>query len=214
MGRWWPRAAPLPPVSCSAILLLAAGASSRLGQPKQLLVYQGKTLLRRAAETAVTTAAGGPVVVVTGAQHAALLPELVGLPLAVVPCLEWEQGMGASLQAGLVALEAVGPLLALTVLLCDQPHITPALLRQLRETYTATGRPIVACEYAGVRGVPVFFAAAALPLLRALPAGAGAGQLLRQHPALVAAVPFEPAAVDVDTPAQYAALLAAGEAII
>jgi len=196
-------------VPSSAVLLLAAGASTRLGQPKQLLTYQGQTLLRRAAETAVAAAAGGPVVVVTGALHAALLPELAGLPVTVVHCPAWAQGMGASLKAGLAALETAGPLPELTVVLCDQPHVTAGLLGQLRATHAATGRPLVACEYDGVRGVPVFFAAEALPLLRALPEAAGAGQLLRQHPALVAAVPFPAGAVDVDTPAQYAALLAA-----
>ncbi|GAA3929575.1 nucleotidyltransferase family protein [Hymenobacter algoricola] len=191
-----------------ALLLLAAGSSSRLGRPKQLLPYQGQTLLRRAAETAVAAAEGGPVVVVTGALHEALLPELAGLPLTVVRCPAWALGMGASLHAGLAALEAAGPLPALTVLLCDQPHVTPALLWQLRAAHAATGRPIAACEYAGVRGVPVFFAAAALALLRALPAAAGAGQLLKQHPQLVAPVPFPAGAMDVDTEEQYAALLA------
>ncbi|MCB2379078.1 nucleotidyltransferase family protein [Hymenobacter sp. BT635] len=192
-----------------AILLLAAGASSRLGQPKQLLAYEGRSLLRRAAETAVAAAAGGPVVVVTGALHEELLPELSGLPVRVVRCPEWERGMGASLKCGLAALETAGAVPTLTILLCDQPHVTPTLLRQLHETHTATGQPIVAAEYEGVRGVPVLFAGAALPLLRALPDAAGAAQLLRRHPELVAAVPFPAAAVDVDTPAQYAALLAA-----
>nr|WP_262904591.1 nucleotidyltransferase family protein [Hymenobacter lucidus] len=190
---------------------MAAGSSSRLGQPKQLLLYEGQTLLRRAATTAVAAAAGGSVVVVTGALHDELLPELAGLALQVVRCPEWERGMGASLKTGLAVLEAAGPALAVTVLLCDQPHVTPALLAQLYQTHAATGLPIVASEYAGVRGVPVLFAGAALPLLRLLPDAAGAAQLLRQHPALVAAVPFPLGAVDVDTPAQYAALLAAGE---
>ncbi|RYU82791.1 nucleotidyltransferase family protein [Hymenobacter persicinus] len=190
------------------VLLLAAGASSRLGRPKQLLVFEGQTLLRRAAETAVAAAAGGPVVVVTGAQHDALLPELTGLPLQVVRCAQWEQGMGASLQAGLAALEATGPVPSVAIMLCDQPFVTPALLRELAETHVASGQPIVASAYDGTRGVPVFFSAAALPWLRELPASAGAGQLLRQHPQLVATVSFAAGAVDVDTADQYAALLA------
>jgi molybdenum cofactor cytidylyltransferase len=193
------------------VLLLAAGASSRLGRPKQLLVFEGQTLLRRAAETAVAAAAGGPVVVVTGAQHDALLPELMGLPLQVVRCAQWEQGMGASLQAGLAALEATGPVPSVAIMLCDQPFVTPALLREL--TAHATGRPIVASAYADTQGVPVFFAAEALPLLRALPTTAGAGQLLRQHPQLVATVPFAAGAIDVDTADQYAALLAGLHAV-
>ncbi|TGE29144.1 nucleotidyltransferase family protein [Hymenobacter metallicola] len=191
-----------------AVLLLAAGSSSRLGQPKQLLMYQGQTLLRRAAETAVAAAGGGAIVVVTGALHDELLPELTGLPLQTVRCPEWARGMGASLKWGLRALEATGPLSALTIMLCDQPYVTPALLRQLHETQATTGRPIVASEYDGVRGVPVLFAAKALGLLRALPDAAGAALVLRQHPELVAAIPFAGGAVDVDTPAQYQQLIA------
>ncbi|MBT2556671.1 nucleotidyltransferase family protein [Hymenobacter sp. ISL-91] len=190
-----------------AIILLAAGASSRLGRPKQLLAYQGQTLLRRAAETAV--AAGAPVVVVTGAQHEALLPELAGLPVQVVRCPDWAAGMGASIKCGLQQLESLrADFTTLTVMLCDQPHVTSALLGQLAETHAASGRPIVASQYGDTLGVPVLFGSEALPLLRQLPDSAGAGQLLKQHPALVAAVPFPAGAVDVDTEAQYAALLA------
>ncbi|GAB3290878.1 nucleotidyltransferase family protein [Hymenobacter tenuis] len=192
-----------------ALLLLAAGASSRLGRPKQLLPYQGKTLLRRAAETAVAAAAGGPVVVVTGALHEELLPELQGLQVQVIRCPSWQAGMGASLKTGLRHLQEIMPgLAAVTVLLCDQPHVTPALLRQLAETHTATQLPIVASEYGNVRGVPVLFGSDALRLLHQLSDAAGAAQLLKQHPELVATVSFPEGAIDVDTEAQYAALLA------
>jgi len=191
------------------IILLAAGSSSRLGQPKQLLIYQGQTLLRRAAETAVTAAAGAPVVVVTGALHEELLLELAGLPVEVVRCAAWELGMGASLKVGLKRLEELQqPLRAVAVMLCDQPFVTPTLLHQLAETHHRTHQPIVAAEYAAIRGVPVFFGADALPLLVELPNAAGAGQLLKRHAELVATVPFPEGSTDVDTPEQYAALLA------
>lgn len=191
-----------------AILLLAAGASSRLGQPKQLLVFDGKTLLRRAAETAVAAANGAPVMVVTGALHEELLPELLGLSVEVVRCETWQTGMGASLQTGLRALEKHNkPLQAVTVTLCDQPFITAELLQQLAAAASPT-QPIAASAYNGVRGVPVFFGPEAMPLLYQLPGTAGAAQLLRQHPQLVAAVEFPLGAIDVDTPEQYAALLA------
>src|SRR5690349_24940455 len=123
----------MPCASCSmsAIILLAAGASSRLGQPKQLLLFEGKTLLRRAAETAVAAANGATVVVVTGALHEELLPELLGLSVKVVRCETWQAGMGASLQTGLQTLEKhAKPLQAVTVMLCDQPFVTAELLQQ------------------------------------------------------------------------------------
>lgn len=193
----------------NAIILLAAGASTRLGRPKQLLRYHNQTLLRRAAETAVAAAAGAPVVVVTGAQHEVLLPELAGLPVSVAHCSTWAQGMGASVKCGVAALEKLqAPDSGVTLMLCDQPHVSPDLLAQLPATNAATGRPIVACAYADVHGVPVFFSAAAVPFLHQLPDEAGAGQLLQRHPELVATIPFPEGAMDVDTEAQYAALLA------
>ena len=193
----------------TAVILLAAGASSRLGEPKQLLIYQAQTLLRRAAETAVAAAAGAPVVVVTGALHAKLLPELAGLPLLPVRCPSWAQGMGASLKTGLATLESIcSTWTTVVVMLCDQPLVTPALLAELVATARRSGQPIVAAKYGGVHGVPVLFEVEAIGLLREIADTAGAAQLLRQHPELVATVPFEEGAVDVDTPAQYAALLA------
>ncbi|WP_375437231.1 NTP transferase domain-containing protein [uncultured Hymenobacter sp.] len=192
----------------TAVIVLAAGSSSRLGQPKQLLCYEGQTLLRRAVETAVAAAAGAPVVVVTGALHAELLPELTDLPVLVVQCSTWAEGMGASLKTGLTALQSLCNTWAtVVVILCDQPYVTATVLEQLVATYLDTGQPIVAAEYGAVRGVPVLFGAEVLPLLRGISNAAGAAQLLKQHPQLVATVPFAAGAVDVDTPQQYAALL-------
>ena len=85
------------------MVLLAAGSSSRLGRPKQLLVHGGKTLVRRAAEAAVE-AQCGPVVVVLGAQAQAVASELAGLPVHTVHNADWEQGMGVSLHVGVQAL--------------------------------------------------------------------------------------------------------------
>lgn len=192
-----------------AIILLAAGASVRLGQPKQLVQFQGQSLLRRAAETAVAAAAGLPVLVVTGALHQGLLPELVDLPVQAVHCQEWEQGMGASLKTGLTQLSAlVSSPTDCTIMLCDQPLVTPELLHQLAAMHQQTGQPIVASAYDDTVGVPVFFAASMLPLLLALPDAAGAGQVLRQHAELVTTVEFPDGAFDVDTPEQLAALRA------
>ncbi|MCR5889532.1 nucleotidyltransferase family protein [Hymenobacter sp. J193] len=193
------------------IVLLAAGASSRLGRPKQLLPYQGKTLLRRAAETAVSAAAGDLVVVVTGAVHEELLPELAGLPVHVEHCPTWAAGMGASLKFGLQALSRLQPQVpGFTVMLCDQPHVTPGLLWELVEAHARTDRAVAAAEYGRVRGVPAYFAAACHGHLRRLSDHAGAGQLMREHPELVVGVPFPEGAIDVDTEEQYAALLAQG----
>jgi molybdenum cofactor cytidylyltransferase len=193
----------------TGLLLLAAGASTRLGQPKQLLSYQGKTLLRHAAEVAAASPCR-PLVLVTGALHAELLPEVAGLPFEIVRNDAWEEGMGSSIRCGLAALEALpegASLAAVVVMLCDQPLLTPQILMQLVTQFQGTGQPVVASAYAGVRGVPALFSRAVFPELRALPSAAGARELLRCHAALPA-VDFAGGTVDVDTAAQYAALLA------
>ena len=189
------------------LILLAAGASSRLGQPKQLLHYQGRTLLRRAAETAAASGCA-PLVLVTGALHDELLPEVAGLPFFSVQNHDWREGMSTSIRAGLDVLEMQtegAPLDAALVMVCDQPLLTPEVLQSIIQQFRDTGQPVVATEYAGTRGVPALFGAAVFPALRALSGPAGARELLRQH-AHLPAVPFPGGEVDVDTAAQYAAL--------
>jgi molybdenum cofactor cytidylyltransferase len=191
------------------LLLLAAGASSRLGQPKQLLPYQGKTLLRHAAEVAAASGCG-PLVLVTGAWHEELLAEVAGLPFAATRNEHWEDGMGSSIRAGLAALEgargrAGQP--AVVVMLCDQPLLTPAVLQALVRQFQATGQAVVASAYGGTRGVPALFSRALFAELRELAGPTGARELLRRH-AQLPAVDFPGGEVDVDTWAQYEALAA------
>lgn len=196
-------------LASTGVILLAAGASSRLGQPKQLLPFEGKTLLLRAAETAVA-AGGAAVVVVTGAQHATLLPELIALPVTTTHNPHWAEGMGSSIKAGLTALETLprpAKLTGIIVLLCDQPLVTPELLVALLRQHLATQQPIVASAYGGTLGVPAFFAAAVFPALRQLSGAAGARQLIAHHGAAVATVAFPAGVLDVDTRAQYEELL-------
>jgi len=190
-----------------ALLLLAAGASTRMGQPKQLLPYHGRTLLRHAAETAVASGCA-PLVLVTGALHDELLPEIAGLPIRAVHNPAWDTGMASSLQAGLAALAGTNPA-AVLVLLTDQPHVTPALLRQLVALQQHTKAPAVAAAYAGTLGVPAVFSRALFSDLRQLKGAQGANRLLAMLGPAVGRVDFPAGLLDVDTPEQYAALLAA-----
>ena len=189
------------------LLLLAAGSSSRLGQPKQLLPYQGQTLLRHAAEVAVASSCR-PLVLVTGALHDELLPEIAGLSFHVVRNDSWADGMGGSIAVGLAELETAAETAlvdAVVVLLCDQPLLTPEVIGELIVQFQATGQPVVASTYAGIRGVPALFSRALFPQLRELQGVNGARELLKQH-AHLPAVDFPGGATDVDTLEQYAAL--------
>jgi molybdenum cofactor cytidylyltransferase len=182
----------------TAIILLAAGCSSRLGRPKQLLPYRGSTLLRHAAKTAID-AELGPVFVILGAVVEECRATLLGLPATIVVNPAWDEGMGGSIACGAQQLdESVHG--AAIILLCDQPGITPAILRALDRERCTSGAPIVASRCGDVLGPPAFFAAPLFTRLRALRGADGARALFRDEPN-VATVDCSQAAWDIDTEA-------------
>jgi molybdenum cofactor cytidylyltransferase len=180
-------------------VILAAGGSSRMGRPKQLLPYHGRSLLRHAAAVAL---AGGcePVVVVLGAAADQMRTELEGLAVTVAENPDWSQGPGASVRAGLAS---VGEPEAVVFLLCDQPLIDEDHVRRLIGAWRETGRPMVASGYDGTFGVPALFARETFPRLRTLDPASGAKRLLVGTPEAVAVVPFPAGAIDLDTPGDY-----------
>jgi molybdenum cofactor cytidylyltransferase len=186
------------------VVLLAAGSSSRLGRPKQLLVHQGKTLVRRAAEAAVA-AQCGPVLVVLGAQAEAVTAELAGLPVRTVRNADWGAGMGSSLRVGLRALDTeepsvTGPTVdAALVMLCDQLRVDAGHLRALVEVFTRTRASIVASSYEGTRGVPALFSRALFSELEALAPNQGARGVISRDPSRVVEVALAGGGEDVDT---------------
>jgi molybdenum cofactor cytidylyltransferase len=185
------------------LILLAAGGSSRLGRPKQLLDYRGRPLLRHAAETALASRCR-PVVVVLGAEVEACTAALEGLSLRLVINTDWPNGLSTSLRAGLAALENETPALS-AVILCvaDQPLLTPLLLDSLIEHHLRTDATRVAAEYAGKPGVPALFARSLFPQLKSLRGDEGARHLLRDQPDSVARVPFPEGSLDIDTAGDY-----------
>ena len=179
-------------------IILAAGGSSRLGQPKQLLEKAGQPLVRHMAQLAVDLATG-PVVVVVGAKAQAVSDALHGLQVRIVPNPDWEMGMASSLKIGVEMLEKTLPD-ALLVLLTDQPHVSRALIEQLIETAGSTHKGIVASEYGDTHGVPVLFRPQFFDALKTLTGDTGARKIVQHHPDDVASVPFEQGAIDLDTP--------------
>ncbi len=182
-----------------AALVLAAGGSARLGQPKQLLPYDGSTLVRRAAEAAL--AAGcSPVLVVLGRERAAVAAALADLPIDLVPNELWERGIGSSIRAGLAALPKVD---AVVILTCDQPAVTVDVLDRLLAAHAQRKNPIVASAYADTLGTPALFAQKFFAALRALPDAEGAKTIITTHLAEVQPVAFPEGAIDIDTPEDY-----------
>jgi molybdenum cofactor cytidylyltransferase len=189
-------------------VILAAGSSSRLGSPKQILPFRGESLLRRAARAALG-AGCSPVVVVTGAHAELSRRELDGLDVREAPNPRWETGMASSIGAGLEGLLAADADTAAAVfLLCDQPHVTADVLAGLAEAHRLTRSPVVASTYGGSFGVPALFGRPLFAELARLQGGAGARQVIERHAAEVCFLPFRGGEVDVDTRDDFARLLA------
>jgi molybdenum cofactor cytidylyltransferase len=183
-------------------IILAAGASSRMGRPKQLLDWGGQPLVRAVAEEALA-ASLDHLVVVVGAAEAEVRSALAGLPLAIVPCPEYASGQSASLRAGVAALPPESA--AALVLLGDQPFVTTAIITRLVVEWRSSGALIITPVYRGVRGNPVLFDQAIFPELLVISGDRGARDLIAADPARLQRVPFDddrPLA-DIDTPEDY-----------
>ena len=188
------------------VIILAAGESSRMGRPKQLLSVNGKTLLRHAIDAA-RVIDEAPVVVL-GAHAAAICAEVNGLPVTIIENTDWQSGMGGSLRTGLQALLDHSPKTqAAIIMLCDQPRVTGDILRALVEPYRSSASPIVACEYGGVLGVPALFHRTMFQELLALQGAEGARKIIQRYPAQAARVSFPDGAIDLDTPEDFAAVM-------
>jgi molybdenum cofactor cytidylyltransferase len=180
-------------------IILAAGNSSRLGRPKQLVPYRGQTLLTHTT-TETGNAGVDPAVVVTGAFHTAVSESLRGHPPDILFNPAWETGMASGIVAGLSHLLSRQPAMSAVIIsVCDQPFISSKLLLQLITTHQASGKGIVACAYAGSMGTPVLFGQPYFQQLLKLTGSKGANRLLRQHPADLATVDFPDGHIDIDT---------------
>jgi molybdenum cofactor cytidylyltransferase len=188
-----------------AAVILAAGASTRMGTPKQLLTLDGRTLIARTIQAA-QGAGCHPILVVLGAHADQIRPELAGLPCEVLQNPAWAEGMASSIQIGLQALQDRPGTDGVILTVCDQPYVSAEHLRALAQAARSCQRPIVASQYAGILGVPAFFAPALWPELLALHGEAGARQVIRQHVREVYPLPFAEGACDLDTPEDLLAI--------
>lgn len=181
------------------IVLLAAGASTRMGTSKQLIKIGEHSLLLRAAKTAL--AAQPNVTVVLGANAAAHREALKGSNVRITENQDWRKGMGSSLKAGLKDTLAADPTMdAVLIMLCDQPMVTSKYLLEMLETASTSVKPVVASSYSGTLGVPAVFRRSAFRGLMQIGDEAGAARLLRERPSEVEPIDFPGGAIDLDTP--------------
>ncbi len=186
-------------MSQSAIIILAAGESLRLGKSKQLLFFRGLTLLRRTALAATETGCKN-IVAVLGANAAAHQSEIDDLPVTIVINHQWKRGMGCSIKVGLASVLQQSPTTShVIVLVCDQPYVSASHLVGLEKKFVETKASIVASAYAGTEGVPALFDKTWFEEISQMSDGEGAKNILFKNKAHVVTVPFVNGGIDIDT---------------
>lgn len=196
------------PTQCCGVVILAAGASRRMGRPKQLLPIRSTTLLESAVDAALQSSAW-PTVVVLGANIAEIRPLLTRRPVLIAENAAWSEGMASSLRAGLTVMSAFSPRIdAVLFALGDQPAFSARLIDLFIQTQRTTGRQVVAARYQGHLGAPALFTREHFSALNALVGDEGARKLIARLPDReVAALDLPELAHDLDTPEDYAAFL-------
>lgn len=184
------------------IIILAAGASTRLGRPKQLLPWQGVTLLQHAVKTALTVTTQPVVVTGANGEHFAAALDPGQVKLVFNP--NWQQGIASSIRCGLQALLNRTPEPDQVIfMVCDQPFVTPELLLDLINEQQKSRKPIVASAYADTLGIPALFDKSLFSQLLDLQGDTGARRLIQQNSEDVASVVFEQGVYDIDTVVDY-----------
>jgi len=190
------------------ILLLAAGESSRMSKPKQLLPWGERTLFEHAIATALHFK-NHPLFVVLGAYHEQLLPLIPSKTVTAIINPQWKEGMGTSIAAGIKAIRAAHTKASgVMIILVDQPLIDPPYLRNFLKKIDSNKKKIIASSYPDGRlGVPAFFDAVYFSELMAFSKDQGARKLIKKYRNHVTSISRENLLTDIDTPEAYQKLL-------
>jgi molybdenum cofactor cytidylyltransferase len=191
-------------MSTTGIVILAAGASTRLGKPKQLLPWHGSTLLQHAVQVA-RQVTDEPIVVL-GAHLHQLEAVLDPATVQIVHNASWKEGIASSIHSGLTAAMQQKPEHVI-FMVCDQPFVSAAILQELVLAHQKTGKSIIASAYSGTLGIPALFDTTFFHQLLDLGGDTGAKKIIQQHSGHVYGVPFPMGHIDIDTAEEYDALM-------
>jgi molybdenum cofactor cytidylyltransferase len=187
-------------------LLLAAGGSTRFGSPKQLVEFEGKTLIQRAAE-ALSGSGCTKIVAVLGADMDESRRQVKDLDLVIVENEDWRSGMSSSIKLGLSKLIELEPELeAVLITLMDQPKVTASHLTAFVDRFAEMRPPVIAAEYSGTKGVPALFSRELFDELLRLKDDKGARSIIRGG-LDVKTISLEEAAIDIDSLADLESLI-------
>ncbi|MXO04673.1 NTP transferase domain-containing protein [Flavobacterium sp. HBTb2-11-1] len=189
------------------IIILAAGNSSRLGRPKQLLKHKESTLLKNTISEALKIQ-NSFLIVVTGANHDVIKKELNLPEVKLSFNSEWESGMSSSIVKGITELMLLNPDCEQCILsVCDQPFVTSSVFENLINQSKRTGKGIAASAYAETLGTPALFHQKYFEELLKLKGKEGAKKLIEKYADDVVSVPFEKGNIDIDTEEDYSQLI-------
>lgn len=183
----------------TGLIILAAGASTRLGQPKQNLKFQDKTLLQRTVEIAVASTCR-PVIVVVGANADHILP-IENCDL--IYNANWEEGMASSIRIAMTEIVKNKAIDNVVIMLCDQPFVSTALIDSMVQKRIETDKPIIACTYSDTIGVPALFNRSLFEELLLLKGNEGAKSIFKTHTEQIVTIPFPEGSIDIDTLDDY-----------
>ncbi len=180
------------------ILIMAAGASRRLGQPKQLWEYKGETLIRRISNEAIN-ANIGHVTVVTGYDHENIGKQISDLNLDVFFNAEWDEGLGASIRNGLKHVLMERPdTNAILLTMSDQPKVDAKHLKKLAKAYDPNRPMVIASAYSSTFGVPVLIDSFYFEELKELKGDEGGKKILANYIKNIVEIPFIEGKIDID----------------
>lgn len=189
------------------IVILAAGTSLRMGQPKQMLAINGQALLVRSVNVALKSEAK-KIVVVLGANAFEHKELLKNFPVEIIFNKDWQLGMGNSIKAGVrYAIQIFPALEAIIIMVCDQPLLHPDHINKLMNQYLTGKNAIVASFYDETYGVPVLFAKQFFNDLQSLEDSYGAKKIIQKYNNDVAGISFPKGVIDLDTPEDYNAFI-------
>ena len=181
-----------------AAVLLAAGGSQRLGSPKQLASFRGKTLVASAASAAVESVCD-PIIAVVGSRATLVSQALSALAVTVTYNPRWHEGVGSSIGFGIRAVRRRCDPQGVAILLADQPFLSSKVIDRVVAVFGSSGGMPAACGYGDTSGPPAVFPRECFEELAQLSGDRGAKVVLRRYGARVSVVPFEQGRIDIDT---------------
>ena len=198
-------------MSKTGIIILAAGNSSRMGEPKQLMMYNNKTFLQHIIAES-KNALLDPVICVTGYESDLISESISGMEVSIVYNEYWSEGMGSGISAGIKQL-LLSDVDSVILTVSDQPYVTSDLFGTMLKMKTRSGKRIVACSYAGTLGTPVLFSKEYFNQLKSLSGNQGAKNIVKLNLPDVCSVEFEKGEIDIDTKEDYKNLISENDTL-